>query len=261
MMTRIQDKPRVSGTNRKWYNAVTANCSRDRLTTSSMGSMGDLGSGSKCGDGACRDRNRRWRQQMLLHLFGGHAHLFGLWFGEKSFRQHGQDGNLDQQDQCDFSAERQLRETWQARQAMETEQPGGLGHFHSLPEDSETASVAAFLPALFLSAAFSPPRRNLSLTSSNFLIFEPIFMSEDKVSGDSRCTSSNQELDNSISSYISRMRFWACLSSGLAGVSSSASRNIDKVGSISRRRRSSSNALKISQMSFGGSKYSRRSPG
>src|ERR1700730_17766858 len=40
MMTRIQDRPSVSGTNRKWYSAVTANCSRDRSTTSAEGIRG-----------------------------------------------------------------------------------------------------------------------------------------------------------------------------------------------------------------------------
>ena len=34
MITRIMDRPKVSGTNRKWYSAVSANCSRERLTTS-----------------------------------------------------------------------------------------------------------------------------------------------------------------------------------------------------------------------------------
>src|SRR5450830_1005336 len=128
MMTRIQDKPRVSGTNKKWYSAVTANCSRDRLTTSSMGSMGDLGSGSKCGDGAAAGRRR---QQMLLHLGGGHAHLFGLWFRKKSFCQHDQQRNLDQQDQRDFSAQRQSGETRQAPQLMQAQQPGWFAHAHS----------------------------------------------------------------------------------------------------------------------------------
>src|SRR6266404_5272843 len=33
MITRIMDIPSVSGTNRKWYSAVRANCSRDRFTT------------------------------------------------------------------------------------------------------------------------------------------------------------------------------------------------------------------------------------
>src|SRR5213593_4581422 len=37
MMTRIHDKPSVSGTNRKWYSAVTANCSRERSTSSAVG--------------------------------------------------------------------------------------------------------------------------------------------------------------------------------------------------------------------------------
>src|ERR1700687_72223 len=37
-MTRIHDSPSVSGTNRKWYIAVAANCSRDTLTRSRSGS-------------------------------------------------------------------------------------------------------------------------------------------------------------------------------------------------------------------------------
>src|SRR5450631_1881821 len=32
MITSIHTRPSVSGTNRKWYSAVTANCSRDRST-------------------------------------------------------------------------------------------------------------------------------------------------------------------------------------------------------------------------------------
>src|SRR5574341_944205 len=39
MMARIQDSPSVSGTNRKWYSAVTANCSRETSTSSRSGSM------------------------------------------------------------------------------------------------------------------------------------------------------------------------------------------------------------------------------
>src|SRR5437899_5174405 len=38
-MTRIHDSPSVSGTNRKWYIAVAANCNRDTLTRSRSGSM------------------------------------------------------------------------------------------------------------------------------------------------------------------------------------------------------------------------------
>ncbi len=33
MMATMNDRPRVSGTNRKWYIAVSANCSRDSSTT------------------------------------------------------------------------------------------------------------------------------------------------------------------------------------------------------------------------------------
>jgi len=58
--------------------------------------------------------------------------------------------------------------------------------------------------------------------------------------------------------YIPLIRFFAILSTAFDGFSSNASGSIDKVGSISRRRRSSGNALKIFQMSFGGPKYSRR---
>src|SRR5512134_1481580 len=39
MITRIHDSPSVSGTNRKWYIAVIANCSRETLTSSRSGSM------------------------------------------------------------------------------------------------------------------------------------------------------------------------------------------------------------------------------
>src|SRR5450631_134561 len=38
-MTRIHDSPSVNGTNKKWYIAVAANCSRDTLTRSRSGSM------------------------------------------------------------------------------------------------------------------------------------------------------------------------------------------------------------------------------
>ncbi|CPK52845.1 Uncharacterised protein [Bordetella pertussis] len=34
MMARMNDRPSVRGTNRKWYSAVAANWNRDRLTTS-----------------------------------------------------------------------------------------------------------------------------------------------------------------------------------------------------------------------------------
>jgi hypothetical protein len=38
MITKIQDRPRVRGTNRKWYIAVLANCQRDNsiIVLSSM---------------------------------------------------------------------------------------------------------------------------------------------------------------------------------------------------------------------------------
>jgi hypothetical protein len=36
MMTSIHTMPSVSGTNRKWYIAVAANCSRDRSTSCSL---------------------------------------------------------------------------------------------------------------------------------------------------------------------------------------------------------------------------------
>jgi hypothetical protein len=36
MMTSIHTMPMVSGTNRKWYIAVAANCSRDRSTSCSL---------------------------------------------------------------------------------------------------------------------------------------------------------------------------------------------------------------------------------
>src|SRR5689334_3712171 len=47
MIASIHDRPSVSGTNRKWYSAVTANCRRERVTTSaSMGrSLWQVGSG------------------------------------------------------------------------------------------------------------------------------------------------------------------------------------------------------------------------
>ena len=37
MITRIIERPRVSGTNRKWYMAVRANCQRDRSATRRSG--------------------------------------------------------------------------------------------------------------------------------------------------------------------------------------------------------------------------------
>src|SRR5512135_69952 len=49
MMTRMNASPSVSGTNRKWYSAVTANCSRDRSTSSSV-RMGAPGCGGCVGD-------------------------------------------------------------------------------------------------------------------------------------------------------------------------------------------------------------------
>jgi hypothetical protein len=36
MMTKIHAKPKVSGTNKKWYITVIANCSRDNSTKSIM---------------------------------------------------------------------------------------------------------------------------------------------------------------------------------------------------------------------------------
>src|SRR4249920_168151 len=43
MMTRIHDNPSVSGTNRKWYIAVTANWSRETSTSSRSGIGSSLG--------------------------------------------------------------------------------------------------------------------------------------------------------------------------------------------------------------------------
>src|SRR5678815_2113632 len=40
MMTRIHDRPKVSGTNRKWNSAVAPNWSRERFTTSRSGIIG-----------------------------------------------------------------------------------------------------------------------------------------------------------------------------------------------------------------------------
>src|ERR1700685_4319673 len=39
MMTSRKESPRVSGTNRKWYSAVAANCSREMSTSSWDGIM------------------------------------------------------------------------------------------------------------------------------------------------------------------------------------------------------------------------------
>ncbi len=43
--------PRVRGTKRKWYIAVTANCRRDRSTSSSLGIQNSM-----CGNGLRRNR-------------------------------------------------------------------------------------------------------------------------------------------------------------------------------------------------------------
>src|SRR5450631_812890 len=57
MITSIHTKPSVSGTNRKWYSAVTANCSRERSTTA----------------GSIMAGGRRGRHIELLHDAGGRS--------------------------------------------------------------------------------------------------------------------------------------------------------------------------------------------
>src|SRR6266571_4996165 len=95
MITRIQDRPSVSGTNRKWYMAVAANCRRDRLTTSSRGVMVHLGGKGGGGKG----------QQVLLDALWRHAHVFRLRGGEESLPQPEQQQALEQQRQRDGQRE------------------------------------------------------------------------------------------------------------------------------------------------------------
>src|ERR1700751_1233449 len=92
MMTRIHDRPSVSGTNRKWYSAVTANCRRDRSTTSTGGTRGLLGT---------RERNDvRFDARRL------DRHVRGDGVAEERPPQQSKRGELHDQDERDVAAER-----------------------------------------------------------------------------------------------------------------------------------------------------------
>src|SRR5690242_19984878 len=60
MIASIHDRPSVSGTNRKWYSAVSANCRRDSVTTVSsiIGNLAGRGQQMVCDGGGLRVRAR-----------------------------------------------------------------------------------------------------------------------------------------------------------------------------------------------------------
>src|SRR5450631_740337 len=97
MMTSSQDSPSVSGTNRKWYIAVTANCRRETSTSAMSGSMGSLFkllSGSR--------RNQHARHAVCIHaVAGGH--------GEPDGPDQVEYGELDREHQRKFFAQRAAR--------------------------------------------------------------------------------------------------------------------------------------------------------
>src|SRR5512139_3463988 len=99
MITRMNASPRVSGTNRKWYSAVTANCSRDRSTSSSV-SMGAPGGGRWVGG--------MLRVGQLLGDGGGvGAHRAAV---EEGIEDRRDQDELDGDRQRDLSGERMLQE-------------------------------------------------------------------------------------------------------------------------------------------------------
>src|ERR1700680_1086198 len=92
MMTRIQDRPSVSGTNRKWYSAVTANCSRDRSTTSAEGIRGL--------------RERGGSEHLLLDAQRIHRHLRRRRRTEKGIPENSENDRLDGKYHDDVASER-----------------------------------------------------------------------------------------------------------------------------------------------------------
>src|SRR5665213_196646 len=88
MIASIHTRPSVSGTNRKWYSAVSANCRRDRVTT-----VGSIMRGLR--GGGCEqmsfDRGGRGIRPWLRR--------------EKHVPDHHKQRDLDHDDQREFNAE------------------------------------------------------------------------------------------------------------------------------------------------------------
>src|SRR5574340_1101356 len=98
MITRMNASPSVSGTNRKWYSAVTANCSRDRSTSSSV-SMGAPGRVVRLGVGRV--------DQAFCNAVGIGAHRAAI---EKRIEKRHDQQELDDDGQRDFPGEWVLQE-------------------------------------------------------------------------------------------------------------------------------------------------------
>src|SRR5512135_987878 len=99
MMTRMNASPSVSGTNRKWYSAVTANCSRDRSTSCSV-SMGAPGCGMRWG-------GRGGLEQPIGDAGGIGGHRVA---GEEGVENRGDQHELDGDGCGDFLGEAVLQE-------------------------------------------------------------------------------------------------------------------------------------------------------
>src|SRR5450432_3771249 len=87
MITSIHTRPSVSGTNRKWYSAVTANCSRERSTVTGSIMAGD----------------RRGRHIELLHDTRGRRGRTRPRLDEDQ-PQHDQERELDEDDEAQLAA-------------------------------------------------------------------------------------------------------------------------------------------------------------
>ena len=92
MMTRIKVIPSVRGTNRKWYIAVAANCSRERSTSASVAIR------LSC----CRKPQRR-RDCVAGHGAGVNGHLRAVYEREPQDRENAE---LEDNDSDDFGTQR-----------------------------------------------------------------------------------------------------------------------------------------------------------
>src|SRR5512141_1169125 len=99
MMTRMNASPSVSGTNRKWYSAVAANCSRDRSTSSSV-SMGAPGWGLGLG---------RWIRIGQAFRYGVGVGVQGMAI-EKRVKNRRDHQQLDDDGEGDFPGQGILQE-------------------------------------------------------------------------------------------------------------------------------------------------------
>src|SRR5450759_4079751 len=87
MIASIHARPRVNGTNKKWYSAVSANCSRDRMTTDSS-IMRHLGGG---------------REQMVFDCGGSQVGM--RMRPEADEPDQAQQDQLDHDDRCELDTE------------------------------------------------------------------------------------------------------------------------------------------------------------